>query len=370
MLKKTLRHPLRIVQCLVLLSLAACLLVPSLGSGETFPEVPLPAPQDSAQRAYLGLQDDQPFTLRQVEGKVVLVEILNILCPHCRRQTKPYNELYQMLEADPATRGRVKMLGVAVANDSEDIADFVEIYEVAFPVVSDRHFDLHRALNAGRTPFTLYVLRDQPGDIGVIADTHLGGDDKMQELFDYLKQMLQMKVSDFATLPPLEQSDGELLQPPQSAAELEGMIAVAFAEQGEAVEEVRLRTLPSGRQVYTASVVRDGRRQPLFAEVASRSAICDICHSVHFFYVFDASGMVLSFKPLHLTKYGNVEWDEAEVAQFTRRVVGRPLAGGWTFSAKVDAVTSATMTSAIIFDDLNRGRELLEELRSKGLLEP
>jgi hypothetical protein len=31
-------------------------------------------------------------------------------------------------------------------------------------------------------------------------------------------------------------------------------------------------------------------------------------------------------------------------------------------------VTSATMTSAIIFDSLDQGRELLEELRARGLL--
>jgi len=368
-LKQTLRHPLRIVQYLVLLSLAACLLVPSLGSGETFPEVPLPAPQDPAQRAYLGLKDDRPFTLRQVEGKVVLVEILNILCPHCRKQTKPYNRLYQMLEADPATRGRVKMLGVAVANDIEDIEDFVEIYEVAFPVVSDRHFELHRALNAGRTPFTLYVLRDKPGDIGVIADTHLGGDNKMDELFAYLKQMLVMQTSDFTSLPSLEQPDSEELAPPQSSAEVAKLVEAAFAAQGEQLSGFRQLKLESGRRVYTASVLRDGKRQPLFAEVTSRSAICDICHSVHFFYVFDRDGKVLSFEPLHLTKYGNVEWNSAEVEHFRSRVVGKKLAGGWQFDAKVDAVTSATMTSAIIFDDLRQGRELLEELHRKGLLE-
>ena len=366
--KATFRYPLRIVQGLLLLSLAACLLIPSLGSGETFPEVPLPAPQDPVQRRYLGLQNDQPFTLRQVEGKVVLVEILNILCPHCRKQTKPYNQLYEMIEADPATRGRIKMLGVAVANDREDIEDFVEVYEVAFPVVSDRHFDLHRALNAGRTPFTLYVLRDQPGDIGVIADTHLGGDDKMDELFAYLKQMLVMQTSDFTSLPDLEQADAEVLAPPQSEAEVVQMVTAAFASQGEALDDVTPLKLKSGRQVYTASVVRGGKRVPLFAEVASRSAICDICHSVHFFYVFDADGTVLSFEPLHLTKYGNVEWTPDEVAQFTRRVVGKKLGGGWQFDRKVDAVTSATMTSAIIFDDLRQGQELLEELHREGWL--
>ena len=75
----------------------------------------------------------------------------------------------------------------------------------------------------------------------------------------------------------------------------------------------------------------------------------------------------MDFEPLHLTKYGNVEWNDAEVAFFTKRVVGKPLVGTWSFDPEVDAVTSATMTSAIIFDSLGLGKGLLEEIHK---LEP
>jgi len=347
---------------------ASCLWAAPAEIGETFPEVPLPAPQNAAQRSYLGLADDAPFTLRQVEGKVVLVEMLNVLCPHCRKQTKPYNELYAMIEADPATRGKIKMLGVAVANDDEAIADFVDIYQVAFPVVSDRTFKLHRALRAGPTPFSLYVLRDAPGGSGVIAGTHLGEDHDMTALFAYLKELLAMPSSEFAGLAPETPDETEALKPPQSPQEVAGMVEAAFAALGDGLQGFHSLTLPSGRELYTASVARDGRRQPLFAEVASRSAICDVCHSVHFFYVFDRDGRVLAFTPLHLTKYGNVEWSAADIEHFTTRVVGKKLGDPWDFDRKVDAVTSATMTSAIIFDDLSRGGELLRELHAAGLL--
>ena len=36
------------------------------------------------------------------------------------------------------------------------------------------------------------------------------------------------------------------------------------------------------------------------------------------------------------------------------------------FDPKVDAVTSATISSAIIFDSIAQGQALLEELRNKG----
>ncbi|MDX2481111.1 MAG: redoxin domain-containing protein [Desulfuromusa sp.] len=365
-------HILRIVLFALLGALLATTLWAAnpINPGKLFPEVPLPAPLDPAQRSYLGLTDNQPFTLSQVEGRIVLVEILNVLCPHCVRQTKPYNQLYRMIEADPETRGRIKMLGVAVANDDEAIDDFVVIYSVAFPVISDRHFKLHKALRAGPTPFSLYLLRDHPDETFVVTDTHLGNDYKMDELFDYLKDLLSMNASEFTSLPQDEAKVENDLRPPQSETEIAEMVKDAFATQGKDFNNFRRLDLSSNRWVYTATITRDGRSQPIFAEVTNRSAICDICHSVHFFYVFDQTGQVLDFAPLHLTKYGNVEWNRAEIDHFARRVVGKRLSGSWNFDPKTDALTSATMTSAIIFDDLGQGRELLEELQKNKLLEP
>jgi hypothetical protein len=44
------------------------------------------------------------------------------------------------------------------------------------------------------------------------------------------------------------------------------------------------------------------------------------------------------------------------------------MTGLWNFDPKVDAVTSATMTSAIIFDNFDQGQQLLDELREAGEL--
>ena len=339
-----------------------------ISTGEIFPEVPLPAPLEAKQRAYLGLKSNQPFTVSRISGKVVLVEILNVHCPHCIRQTKPYNKLYRMIEADPVTRGQIKMMGVAVANDDEAIDDFNVIYSVAYPVVPDRTFKLHSALHAGETPFSIYALRDQPQGPYVVTDTHLGSDEKMVELFEYLKDLLNMKTAEFTPSADIDRSTEEKLIPPQSEMEVAKMAAEAFAKQGKIVKPARKLELPSGRWVYTATILHEGKQQPLFAEVSNRSPICDVCHSVHFIYLFNPSGLILDFIPLSLTKYGNLDWDEKEVDFFSRRVVGKKLAENWEFNPQVDAVSSATMTSAIIFDDLGQGQKLLEELRDQGLL--
>ena len=342
----------------------------SIGSGELFPEVPLPAPLEAAQRTYLGLANDHPFTLQEIEGRVALVEILNVHCPHCIRQTKPYSELYDMIEADPETRGKIKIIGVAVANDDEAIDDFVVIYGVHYPILSDHDFKLHSALRAGATPFSLYLVRDKPGESFVITDTHLGNDFKMDELFTYLKDLLTMSRNDFFSAEAQEQAEKIALTPPQSEEKISTMIKDAFAAQGKNLSDFHKLDLPSGRRVYTANLTKNGQSQPIFAEVNSRSAICDVCHDVHFFYVFNRDGLILDFVPLQLTKHGNEEWSQAELNHFTRNVIGKKLDSEWNFDPKVDAVASATMTSVIIFDDLGKGRALLEELKKGGFLQP
>jgi hypothetical protein len=177
-----------------------------------------------------------------------------------------------------------------------------------------------------------------------------------------------MKTAEFTSLPQDPVAKAEKLRPLQSDDEIAGLVREAFSGLGRDLQNLKRLKLPSERWVYSASLVREGQRQTLFAEVGNRSAICDVCHSVHFFYIFDSRGFVLNFTPLHLTKYGNVDWNREEIAFFDSRVVGRQMAGFEHFDPAVDAVTRATMTSAIIFDDINRGLELIEELRRENLL--
>lgn len=324
--------------------------------GERFPEIALQQPLEAQEKDYLGLPPGETFTLSQVGGEVVLVEILNVLCPHCQKQTLPYNNLFQMIENDPQTRGKILMLGIAVGNSDLQIEDFIDIYSVDFPIVSDRSFKLHAAVGGGATPFSICLRRD-PDFPSVVAGTHLGEDKDMEGLFSYLKETLLLPASEFTGLPvdeSFEDTTVEAFLPPELMAE---RIRKSFAVFG-AVSKFEALELPSQRKVYRALV---GER-PLFAEVLARSAICDVCHNVHFYYLFDGQGKVVAFESLHLTRYGNIEWTQGEMAQMRKRVVGGYLTTPWNFDPPVDAVSRATMTSAIIFNSLDQGLALLKEL--------
>lgn len=354
--------PLLLSTFILLVALTSVQAARRIDMGESFPEVALPQPQLSEQRDYLGIKAGETFTLSQVRGEVVLVEMLNVLCPHCQKQTLPYNKLFDMIEADPRTRGRIVMLGVAVGNSDEQIEDFVDIYAVDFPVVADKSFKLHTAIGGGPTPFSICLRKDQ-GAVGVVAGTHLGEDREMEDLFSYLKEALELPVSEFAELPQDEEgerTDVEAFLPPALMAK---RLEQSFARFGSVASMTKL-DLASGRSVYRAEVA--GRL--LFAEVLARSAICDICHNVYFYYLFDASGKVIAFEPLHLTRYGNIEWTAQESAKMRKRVVDGYLGKPWVFDPQVDAVSRATMTSAIIFNSLDQGIALLEELEQEKLL--
>ncbi|PLX84725.1 MAG: hypothetical protein C0617_06780 [Desulfuromonas sp.] len=355
---------------LIAFSLSVCLAEGAglVGLGDPFPELSLTTPAASDARDYLGLAPGERFTLSQVEADLVLVEMLNVHCPHCQMQTGPYNELFERIEADPETRGKIKILGLAAGNVADEVARFVADFRVRFPIVADPQFRFHRALGAGTTPLSIYVRQGAPGQEGVVAGSHLGMNLEHERLFAELRGLASEDLEDLRRRGRRIEKARTAIAPLFSEEELQYRVRTAVIDAGGVIVELSPVALRSGRRVYTALMKRDERRERLFAEVVSRTSVCDICHDVHFVYVFDASGRVVGFEPLQLTKYGNEPWSPGDVQKMTRRVLGRPLVSPAPFDPEVDAVTSATITSAVIFDSLAQGEGLLGELREKGLL--
>ena len=92
----------------------------------------------------------------------------------------------------------------------------------------------------------------------------------------------------------------------------------------------------------------------LYAKVISRKPTCDVCHGIHFIIVFNREGIITGFTPIYLTKYGNIKWSAADIAFMRERIVGRSVLSQKTFNHTVDAVSTATMSSALIFNSLNK----------------
>ena len=88
-----------------------------------------------------------------------------------------------------------------------------------------------------------------------------------------------------------------------------------------------------------------------------------MCHGLHFIIIFNRGGIITGFTPIYLTKYGNIKWSAADIAFMQERIVGRSMLTQKPFSHATDAVSSATMSSALIFNSLNKLSAVFNELK-------
>jgi peroxiredoxin len=338
-------------------------------AGDFFPEVPMQVPEDSKERAYLGLTAGMTFTLKQVKADLVVVEILSVYCPSCQLQAPAYNKLFNLIENDPDTRGRIKIIGIAVGNGNQEIKDFRDKRNVPFPILPDRSFNMHRAIGGSRTPFTIYVRQDSSGHDGVVTGTHLGTNRHYKQLFVDLRQLMTKNLASIRKESRNIAGETIIVKPVLADKDLLEKVKKILATFNGEIKNFQQITLTNvSRKVFTCLVERSGQPERIFAEVISRPPACGDCDDIHFIYVFDTSGTILKFMPIQLTKKGNKAWNDEDVVKMRKRLLGKSISQPLLFNPYVDAVSGATITSAIIFDSLSQGAMLLEELKKMGLI--
>jgi peroxiredoxin len=146
-------------------------------------------------------------------------------------------------------------------------------------------------------------------------------------------------------------------KPRLSSSQIEQLIRTSIVASGHQVAEIEHLTLESRQGLYVITVAPQGSGVFFFARLESGITMCDVCHDTHFIYVFDQNGIVVDFIPLEITKYGNIDWDEADIAKMKKNLIGRSLFEPFVFNPAVDAVTTATMSSSMIYEAMNSARE-------------
>lgn len=119
-----------------------------------------------ADQKYLGLKTLGPFTLKDVQAEYVLVEVLNVNCPHCMEQAAALNRLYRLVEGSDL-KGRLKFIGV-VSNSEAAVARWQKTYKVPFALVPDPEWEIAGNLNITGTPTTVVV--DKSGKVIILHD--------------------------------------------------------------------------------------------------------------------------------------------------------------------------------------------------------
>jgi hypothetical protein len=202
-----------------------------------------------------------------------------------------------------------------------------------------------------------------------VIDTHLGTIFDHKDLFNELAKMMSVDLSTVEMEGQKKTASPAEVRPTLTEEEMETRVKSVFESMGGWVEQFKKVTLAESNSLYTAVVKRQDAGDRFFAEVVSRSVPCDVCHDVEFIYIFDSRGKVLRFVPIQLTKYGNKAWDEADVSKIRARILGKYIFMPRVFDPKVDAISSATITTAVIFDSLSHGQAIFEGLKKRGMIQ-
>ena len=243
----------------------------TIGAGESFPDMALDKPLGADAASYLGIPENVGFSLSQVQSDLILVEFLSIYCPHCQMQVEHFNRLREMIEADSATRGRIKLLGIAVASKAPEVEKFMAHFKVAYPMVPDPNFELYHAVGAGLTPFSVYVRRTGPGQAGVVAGTHNGLIDKPKELLSELRRFAESYPDELIKVAKEKDGMPLVLAPVIPDEELETRLVSTFARLGGRCHYSLFTPRPSQR---TAGLYG---RHPSWGE--PKKAFCRSCNA-------------------------------------------------------------------------------------------
>jgi thiol-disulfide isomerase/thioredoxin len=160
MLKKT---ALGLFCLALLLGLAA---LPAFGyveKGNKLGDLQFAAPITPEDAKYLGVPADKPFKLDQVGAPFLLVEIFATGCSHCYAHAPHMNELFDMINKDPQTAGKVKMMGLAQNDSPDNVASWKKQLKVPFALVPDSDGKVSEKINIMGTPTT--ILLNKKGDV-------------------------------------------------------------------------------------------------------------------------------------------------------------------------------------------------------------
>ena len=102
--------------------------------------------------------------------------------------------------------------------------------------------------------------------------------------------------------------------------------------------------------------------------MVSRLPVCDVSHPIHFVVTFNTRGQVIDFDAVFVTKYWNKSWTDKEVASMRKKLRGISVLEGRVFNPDVDAISTATMSSSIIFDSVIKTEKIFEILKTQGHL--
>lgn len=168
----------------LLLAVVPALAAPP-GAGERMPELVLPVPADPSGQEMLGLQGKTTFTLADLPGDLIMIEIIGVYCPQCVKQSPGFRTLFNRLNKGKL-KGRVAMFGLAAGGTEAEVRQLLGTGQYLFPVISDPDYAAHKVLGEPLTPYTIVCRPD-----GGIVFAHLGIVEDIDGLYQQIRTLLE-----------------------------------------------------------------------------------------------------------------------------------------------------------------------------------
>ena len=156
------------------------------------------------------------------------------------------------------------------------------------------------------------------------------------------------------------------LTPNLTERELLNLMKGSMKAVNDSIKKVEKRELENGVIIYLGFQKEQTPEASLIGRIVSKYSICDVCHDVHFYYLMDSHGKLIFFNPIHVTKYGNINWHSDDIVTIRSRVMEKNLFQPLPFDPSVDAVSQATMSSFLIFEGLDETKIVLQDFSDAG----
>ena len=175
---------IRIAFCLCLFFATQPVEAAPPATGDTMPELILPAPLDPAGQEMLGVTGQSTFALADLKADLVFLEVIGVYCPQCVKQSPGFKTLFNRLNRGK-TKGRVAMLGLAAGGTDAEVRQLLGTGQYLFPVVSDPDYVAHKVLGEPLTPYTIVCKPD-----GSVVYHHLGVVEDIDALYQLIRNLL------------------------------------------------------------------------------------------------------------------------------------------------------------------------------------
>ncbi|MEA3333536.1 MAG: hypothetical protein U9Q58_08060 [Pseudomonadota bacterium] len=146
--------------------LSAC--ATSMKTREMIRPISMAIPTDYRMAAYLGFfTHRESFMLTEIKARIVVAEIFQVRCSHCRRQVDDLVDLYNLILKEGLSH-QVKIVGLGYGDELFEVEEFGRHFAIPYPLFADPQ---GRKVKVDEIPVT-FILELTPEGARVLYEFH------------------------------------------------------------------------------------------------------------------------------------------------------------------------------------------------------